>query len=62
MKPLSVTYKNLHIYDGYRIDLVLDDKLAIVLETYNQNLRQSCVQNAALCEIGQLLPEAHYQL
>lgn len=36
MKPLSVTYKNLHIDDGYSIDLVLDDKLAIELETCEQ--------------------------
>jgi len=36
MKPLSVTYKNLHIDDGYSIDLVLDDKLAIELETCDQ--------------------------
>ena len=36
MKPLSVTYKNLHIDDGCSIDLVLDDKLAIELKTCDQ--------------------------
>jgi GxxExxY protein len=36
MKPLSVNYKDLHLENGYTIDLVLDEKLAVEIETCDQ--------------------------